>query len=275
VTHNELQEDLAGHLRGASDRMVWTNTQLGPSGSPRPDVFTVAKSFARFRTDCYEIKVSVSDLRHDVTSGKWQSYRKFGHAVWFAFPRGMAPLDLVPKECGVILHGEGWRSARKPVAQVLDTLPRDAWLKLLMSDGPEEGRAPRPRHMDEWTAAQLAREKWGKELAELLEARTSSRRQYEHATARLRDSAAEIEKDMQRRKQLAEDQLRRDMGGLDAAVTQLAEALGLQGDITIPQVTRAVHALQSRLDPWQLDRAIACLTEIKGRLKPAVEVGAA
>lgn len=65
MKHDDLQEDLATHLRGNTDRMVWTNTQLGPVGSPRPDVFTVDKSFARFAADAYEVKVSVSDLRHD------------------------------------------------------------------------------------------------------------------------------------------------------------------------------------------------------------------
>ena len=34
MTHDELQEDLATHLRGNTDRMVWTNTQLGPAASP-------------------------------------------------------------------------------------------------------------------------------------------------------------------------------------------------------------------------------------------------
>lgn len=34
MTHNELAEDLAQHLRGGTGRMVWTDTQLGPSGSP-------------------------------------------------------------------------------------------------------------------------------------------------------------------------------------------------------------------------------------------------
>ena len=270
MTHDQLQENLACHLRAGTDRMVWTNTQLGPSGSPRPDVFTVNKSFSRFRTDCYEIKVSVSDLRHDVTSGKWQSYRKFGHAVWFAFPRGMASLDLVPKECGVILLGETWRAARKPVAQVLDTLPRDAWLKLLMCEGPEGGKEPRPRHMDEWRAAQLAGKKWGKELAELFEARGAARRQYEYATERLAKSAAEIEQDVQRRKKLAEEALRRDMGALDAAVVKLAEALGLTGDVSIYNVTSAVNQLRHKLGAHELDRAIDYLTDIKAKLKPEV-----
>jgi len=168
--HDELQEDLASHLRAGTDRMVWTNTQLGPVGSPRPDVFTVNKSFSRFASDAYEIKVSVSDLRSDVTSGKWQSYRKFAHRVWFAFPRGMAPLDLIPKECGVILRSDScWRAARKPVAQVLDTLPRDAWLKLLMDVHPVNmsGQVKAPRHASDYTAAELVRKRLGKEIGDL------------------------------------------------------------------------------------------------------------
>ena len=29
--HDELADDLAAHLRGGTDRMVWTDMQLGPS----------------------------------------------------------------------------------------------------------------------------------------------------------------------------------------------------------------------------------------------------
>lgn len=266
MTHDRLQEDLAAHLRASSDRMVWTDTQLGPSGSPRPDIFTLDCSFARFRSDCYEIKVSVADLRSDVTRGKWQSYRKYGHAVWFAFPRGMAPLELVPKECGIILRGETWRAARKPVAQVLDTLPREAWLKLLMSGGPERGRQPQPRRMSEWDAEKLARKKWGEELADLFRARQSARVAYEGATQRMRTSAQEIEADIQRRRELAQDQMRRDRQVLDASLLELARALGMKGDVTARDIANAVHAFRAQLKPWQIDRAIECLNEIREKL---------
>jgi len=112
LTHNQVADSLAAHLRGNTDRMVWTDTQLGPAGSPRPDVFTINKSYSRFAADAYEVKVSVSDLRHDLTEGKWQKYRRFAHRVWFAFPRGLAPITEVPRECGVILMGEGGHGAQ-------------------------------------------------------------------------------------------------------------------------------------------------------------------
>lgn len=270
MKHDELQNDLAAHLRGASDRMVWTNTQLGPSGSPRPDVFTVNKSFSRFRTDCYEVKVSVSDLRHDVTSGKWQSYRKFGHAVWFAFPRGMAPLDLIPAECGVILRGDSWRAARKPVAQVLDTLPRDAWLKLLMAAGPD--LEPRPRSMTEWQAARIACKKWGTELAELFEARRTADRAYERATQRKASAAAEIEAEVKRAREQAQEQARNREARLNEAMVELGEQLGMKAaDVT-------AHALTARLNDlrWKLRRSgigdvIALLRALQGVIEAPAE----
>ncbi len=274
MTHDELQNDLAKHLRVGTDRMVWTNMQLGPSGSPRPDVFTVNRSFARFRTDCYEIKVSLADLRHDVTSGKWQSYLRFGHAVWFAFPRGMAPLDLVPKECGVILRGDGWRAARKPVAQVLETLPRDAWLKLLM-EGVRDEAEPKPRHMSYWEAQELARKKWGVELAELFRARGAAQSKYERATEKLEKAAEEISRDVERRKQEALDQLRRDQGDLDHAVQELGTALGLTGAIGVRDVAQAANRMRYRLRTHSIDRAIASLQDLKQELVPgATEVTA-
>ena len=76
MKHDELADDLAAHLR-ADRRMVWTNIQLGPSGSPRPDVYAFFKSYVDPRPMAYECKVSLSDFRADVTAGKWQSYRKF------------------------------------------------------------------------------------------------------------------------------------------------------------------------------------------------------
>lgn len=40
--HDELAQSLAAHLRGDA-RMIWCDLQLGPSGSPRPDVYTIDK----------------------------------------------------------------------------------------------------------------------------------------------------------------------------------------------------------------------------------------
>lgn len=276
MTHDQLQNDLASHLRAGTDRMVWTNTQLGPVGSPRPDVFTVNKSFSRFRTDCYEIKVSVSDLRSDITSGKWQSYRKFGHCVWFAFPRGMAPLDLIPKECGVILRSEaGWRAARKPVAQVLDTLPRDTWLKLLM-DGPIGPTDCAPRNIHEWTMASLLAKKMGKESSDLFDARRRANGNYALATAKLQASADEINAEVKRLRENALRDLERQRVALDESMKNLGVALGLEYEaVDADTLTSKLRQLSRKLGGSDLVRAIDMLTTLQGVLKePVTVVGA-
>ena len=63
--HDQLAEDLAAHLK-APDRMVWLNMQLGPRGSPRPDVYTIYKSYVRPQPTAYEVKISREDFRSDI-----------------------------------------------------------------------------------------------------------------------------------------------------------------------------------------------------------------
>lgn len=278
MKHDELQEDLASHLRAGTDRMVWTNTQLGPSGSPRPDVFTVAKSFARFRADCYEIKVSVSDFRHDVTSGKWQSYRKFGHSVWFAFPRGMVPLEMVPKDCGVMVRGDGgWRAARKPVAQVLDTLPRDTWLKLLMELHPIDvaGNVRGPRSASKYIAADIVRKRMGEEIGALYakakDAERSLQWRIEHAETerkRIEDAVVQQRKDA--------DAMRvQEAARLDESMRALALMFGLKEDEMTPfHLTTAINTFRRRLRGAGLDTAVATLTALQGVIDEPVQANA-
>ena len=137
--HDDLAADLAGHLRGPG-RMVRCDMQLGPQGSPRPDVYAIDRSFVKWSPTAYEVKISVADFRSDVTSGKWMSYRRYAGAVVFAAPAGLvAPVDL-PQGCGLMVRGEaGWRTARKPTRQVVESLPTAAWLKLLMDGVDREG----------------------------------------------------------------------------------------------------------------------------------------
>ncbi|MEO8391204.1 MmcB family DNA repair protein [Polaromonas sp.] len=271
MKHDELQEDLAAHLRGGTDRMVWTNMQLGPSGSPRPDVFTVNKSYSRFRTDCYEIKVSVSDLRHDVTSGKWQSYRKFGHAVWFAFPKGLVPLELVPAECGIILRSEScWRAARKPVAQVLDSLPRDTWLKLLMdgSTAGSKGAPSKPRSSSEWVIESKMREKWGKEIADIFHDRRLAESHYQYRTDELNKQTVKVEADIAAVRERVRQSQEREQQYLDGAILDLGDALGLGREkVTAAALAGAVRSLANRLQGRGLKSAIELLQGLELAVK--------
>jgi len=273
MKHDELQEDLASHLRAGTDRMVWTNTQLGPSGSPRPDVFTVNKSFSRFRSDCYEIKVSVSDLRSDLTSGKWQSYRKFGHAVWFAFPRGMAPLELIPAECGVILRGETWRAARKPVAQVLDTLPRDAWLKLLMSldEFDWSKHSPKIRHSSEYKNEEIVRRKVGAELAQLFSDVKRAEGTLAYRKQSMEEELARHRVHMEQQRKRDAEYLERDQAALSTELQALAKDLGMApSEVSISAIRGAVRQLRSNLAGKGIGEAIQLLQRLQGALPEKV-----
>jgi len=279
MTHDELQDDLACHLRAGTDRMVWTNTQLGPVGSPRPDVFTVNKSFSKFRTDAYEIKVSVSDLRSDVTSGKWQSYRKFSNAVWFAFPRGMAPLDLIPKECGVILRSDaGWRAARKPVAQVLDTLPRDAWLKLLMDLHPinSSGMVKAPRQSSDYKAAEIVRKRLGDKIGRLFSDVDSAESVLQYRKESLEKDLATIEAMKANRLKTLDADAARAAKALDESMHALGAALGIDPeDLTANTLHSAIATLQRRIQGNGIARAIELLQGLQAVLdKPVLEIEA-
>lgn len=109
--HDELARDLAASL-SCEGRMVWTDIQLGPQGSPRPDVFRIDKSFAHPMAMAYECKISRSDFLADVTVGKWRSYLAYAYAVVFAVPDGLVSKSEVPDMCGLIVRKESaWRMA--------------------------------------------------------------------------------------------------------------------------------------------------------------------
>ncbi|MBA4756256.1 MAG: MmcB family DNA repair protein [Sphingobium sp.] len=161
-THDGLLDDLATHLR-QPERMVWCDMQLGPSGSPRPDIFTMQKSYSKPSPAAFEIKISRSDLRSDTTSAKWQSYLKFAGSVTFAVPDGLCTVADIPDMCGLIVRKDQvWRYARRPTIQRVD-LPKDAYMKLLI-DGVNRthvARRPDPRRVDLWRGSEIVRKRFG------------------------------------------------------------------------------------------------------------------
>lgn len=162
--HDDLAADLAGHLR-TDARMVWTDIQLGPSGSPRPDVYAMMKSFVKPEPTAYEVKVSVSDFRADVTAGKWMSYRAFAGRIVFAVPAGLISPADVPTTCGLMVRSEtGWRAARKATASPCD-IDRMALLKLLIDGVNREGNFGRLERGRHHLANKHAEKRWGEAIA--------------------------------------------------------------------------------------------------------------
>lgn len=133
-SHDDLAADLKAHLRGNErERLIWCDMQLGPSGSPRPDVYALPKSYSRFTPFAYEVKISRADYQSDINSGKWQKYYAYASAVVFAVPDGLIKTTELPAGPGLIVRKANvWRLVKAPKVNHLDNLPREAWLKLVM-----------------------------------------------------------------------------------------------------------------------------------------------
>lgn len=274
-THNALAEDLAAHLRGASDRLVWTDMQLGPAGSPRPDVYSVPCSFARFQPVAYECKISVADFRRDVTAGKWTSYLRFAAGVIFAAPAGLLKKDDIPTGCGLIVRGpDGWRTLKGPTLKNMENLPRDAWVKLIIDGLPREierqkcqGRAA---IVSEWKLTHLLRAKLGDLVAEAVRDRLSAEHRLHDATEALKTAAKEAEDERQLILSRSRERAQRDATQIDEARAALAQSLGLRADAGAMQISMACHEAARRLNA---DTEIQRLRHLIERMQMALDTG--
>jgi hypothetical protein len=107
-------------------------------------VYALPHSYSKFCPVVYEIKVSVSDFRADVTAGKFTKYFKYASAVVFAVPEGMLKKTDIPEGCGLMIRKEsGWHTLKGPTIRPLDNIPRDAWIKLVMDGVRREGERTR------------------------------------------------------------------------------------------------------------------------------------
>ncbi|WP_186142199.1 hypothetical protein [Burkholderia gladioli] len=274
-THNALAEDLAAHLRGASDRLVWTDMQLGPAGSPRPDVYSVPCSFARFQPVAYECKISVADFRRDVTAGKWTSYLRFAAGVIFAAPAGLLKKDDIPAGCGLIVRGpDGWRSLKGPTLKNMENLPRDAWVKLII-DGlarevERQKREGRADVVSEWKLDRRLREKLGDLVADAVRDRLSAERRLHDATEALKTVAKEAEDERQLILSRSRERAQRDATQIDEARAALAQSLGLRADAGAMQISMACHEAARRLNA---DTEIQRLRHLIERMQMALDTG--
>jgi len=163
-SHTGLIEDLAGHLK-APNTMVWTDMQLGPAGSPRPDVYRMNKSFVHPHPLAYECKISRSDFLSDVTSGKWTAYLKYAYGVIFAVPAGLVSAKEIPDKCGLLFRHEAiWRAAKRPIIEP-HPIPEEAWIKLLIDGVEREGPVSRRKHWNDWASSEKFAKKFGAEAA--------------------------------------------------------------------------------------------------------------
>ncbi|MBV7300239.1 MmcB family DNA repair protein [Enterovibrio paralichthyis] len=165
LSHNELASNLARHLL-SGNRMVWEDIPAGKSGSVRPDVYTIEKSYANPNPISYEIKVSLSDFRSDITSAKWKAYLDFSYGVVFAVPKGLVTKKDIPNGCGLItFNGEFWNTVKRPTLHPT-TLDSELLLKLLIEGRQRETHpfTPIQRDFNEQNILDGMRRKFGEDL---------------------------------------------------------------------------------------------------------------
>lgn len=133
----------------------------------RPDVLTIQKSFANPNPISYEIKVSVSDFRSDVTKAKWRNYLDFSYGVVFAVPKGLITKADIPNGCGLMtFNGQSWNTVKKPTLHPSD-LGGELLLKLLIAGKERETSRPiiKNRDFDKYAHHEALRKKFGKDFS--------------------------------------------------------------------------------------------------------------
>lgn len=233
--------DLARHL-SITDRLVWMDMQIGPSGSPRPDVFTLQKSYSRPQPTAFECKISVSDFRSDITSGKWQSYLKFAESVTFCVPVGLVQKSDIPHGCGFMTRGpDGWYTHRRATRQVA-TLGTNQLMKLLIDGyGQELGQIElKRRDMRTAEASNKLAKKFGQHVADVIRDLAQAERMVDYYKERGEET-----------RKRAEECANKIMGAQQEAWKDLAAVLDIPETCNRFEIERAIRSLSK---PDQSDR---------------------
>lgn len=264
--HDELMHDLAGYLR-SPDRMVWEDMQLGPSGSPRPDVFTLQKSYSKPVPTAFECKVSRSDLRSDTTSGKWQSYLKYAGSVTFAVPDGLCTVADIPDGCGLIVRkAEVWRYARRPTIQRVQ-MPFDAVMKLLI-DGVERAsrnHLPQPRSITLWAENAAVRKRFGEAVEKAARDLTVA----QNSVANHKDTARYLREQAEQQAKASADfilrQVREEAATHEATKRELCEWLDIPPETSAYEVRRRIAAMKASCSADQRVAAVESRLQVARR----------
>lgn len=263
------------HLRRNGERMTWEDMQLGPSGSPRPDVYTIVKSYARPLPIAYECKISVADFRSDVTTGKWQKYLQFAGAVIFCTPKGLVQKTDVPDGCGLIWYYPEtgtFKTVKGPTFRAV-VLPQDALLKLLI-DGVQRAHAPaREVWQNQYSAMKSIRKRLGDEVADFLRDKESSILRLQRMEEDMKagqGKLSEINQTCSQREQQAFQRgSERAQSVIDAANgqhAQLCKTLGLSENAGQYEISNAISALRDGLNQSSEVRRLSQLANDVGRI---------
>ena len=282
--HDDLARDLSVHLTcGQSrNRMAWCDVQLGPSGSPRPDVYVMDCSYVRPNPTAYEVKVSRSDFLSDATSGKFQKYYAFASRVVFAVPKGLVKKTEIPDGCGLIERSDrAWRNTRRAIVNPME-VPWSAMMKLLMDGGAQPD--PNREWKQKWSMSPERRIMQSKQLsddvaravADISAARESARHWKEQSSALYTAHRKAEQKLRQELADLKKSELAKATAELDAERSEILRALGMDGDFDVWRVRGRINDLSRRLNENEEIRNLRSqLTAIEHALQRAKPLGEA
>lgn len=248
--HNELAHDLAEHLRQNTARICWEDMQLGPAGTCRPDVYSIAHSYSKFCPIVYEVKVSMSDFRADVTAGKYTKYFKYAGGMVFAVPEGLLKKSDIPDGCGLMVRKEsGWHTLKGPTMRQLDNLPRDAWIKLLMDGMTREVERTqiKSRTYGSWYVERNLSKKHGQEVSRLVAQACLAKDRLESEIKYAEERAQTVRQESIDEQKRREENRRREEERLTDAQRDLADLLGVDPDASRYLLASALERAVTRL----------------------------
>ncbi len=252
LSHDELAGNLAASIR-TERRMTWCDIQLGPSGSVRPDVYAIFKSYQNPCPTAFECKVSIADFRSDVTSGKWQSYLKYACGVYFACEGELLKKSDIPAHCGLIVLRNGlWRAAKKATLSAV-VIPEEGLLKLLIDGVEREGPRYRARGYGESASLEKARVKFGDIVSRTVRDRLAV--EYEISSAK--HTAERIEEDARFRAEQIRKEALDQMAPLRA---ELCGILGLSPDTDRWRLASEVKRIRREIEEHPARAALRTIT---------------
>ena len=264
--HDDLQADLAEHLL-TPERLVWQNMQIGMAGSPRPDVYTIKKSYSKPHPISYEIKVSKSDFLSDMKTGKWQSYLQFSCAVVFCVPKGLITKADLPAGCGLMVRDEnGWHTLKAPKLERAK-IPEEAFMKLLIDGADRAQKSHIKRLKDEYKMSLEAKKRFGGLVAEILE-------DHEKVKARIVTDQNRQNNLMQNAEYEAKrivNDAKEEVKETTQLMRELAEALNLPPDSGMWLIRRAVSDMKKSFsESSSLQSAIQSLERSKMQIESSL-----
>jgi hypothetical protein len=149
-THEALVERVATEM-GRAGRIVWrgltlrahVTTAAGANWQmAMPDVFSIRHTTVEDYVEpiVHEIKVNRSDLLADLKrETKRAAYLSLSSECWYVVREGIAKVEDIPPECGLMNAGEGGFEVLRAAPRRAQRLPFSVWMALARAT-PVEGR---------------------------------------------------------------------------------------------------------------------------------------